>query len=589
MMIKNNYTLALLCTLAIIFTQACEKDYVQKNNTSTTTDDSDDDDSDNDNSAGMHEDSADYVWNVADIIPITLKVTSIEADNAGVTVSGTTATITAAGTYSITGSLTNGQIVVNTADEGSVRLLLNGISVSNTSTAPLYISKGKKVIVYLEENTVTTLSDATTYTYPTSDTDEPNAALYSKANMTIFGAGELIVKGNYQDGITSKDGLIIKGGVVRVSAKDDGIKGKDYLITKSGSIIVNSGGDGLKSTNTESTALGYISLASDTVNITSTSGDAISAQTNALVYSGSYTIVSGGGSSKTKSTLVSTKGIKGDVSVVINGGNINISSSDDALHSAGNVTINDGTVKLASADQGINGATSVTMNKCKLSITQAREGIESPNITMNDGDVSIISSDDAFNASKGNGGENNDGSLLNINGGYIYISPSTGDGLDSNGSISITGGTIIDHGPKSNPELAIDYNGTCNITSGFLIASGVANNMTQGASTTSTQYSLKLIFTSTITASTLFHIQDIAGNDMVTFKPVNGYSSMVFSSSLLKNGSTYSIYTGGSSTGTFKNGLYQGGSYSSGTLYSSFTISSMVTSIGSSTSGGGPR
>lgn len=582
MVIKNNYILALLSVLAIIFTQSCEKDYVKENSTETSTDD----DSDNDNSAGMHEDSADYVWDTADVIPITLKATSIEADNAGVTISGTTATITAAGTYSITGSLTNGQIVVNTTDEGTVRLLLNGISVSNSSTSPLYISKGKKVVVYLEENTVSTLSDATTYTYPSSDTDEPNAAFFSKANLTIFGAGELVVKGNYLDGITSKDGLIIKGGTIRVTAKDDGIRGKDYLITKKGIIVVNSGGDALKSSNADDTALGYISLSSDSVNITS-SGDGITAQTNTLVYSGSYTIISGGGSTKSKSTLVSTKGLKGDASVVINGGKISVSSSDDCLHSEGTVTINDGTLKLASADQGINGATSVTMNKGTLSITQAREGIESPTITMNDGDISIIASDDAFNASKGNGGENSDGSLLSINGGYIYISPTTGDGLDSNGSISITGGTVIDHGPKSNPELAIDYNGTCNITGGFLIASGIASNMTQGASTTSTQYSLKLIFTSTFSASTIFHIQDKDGNDLVTFKPANGYSSMVFSSPQLKSGSTYNIYTGGSSTGTLKNGLYQGGTYTPGTLYTSFTISSMVTSIGSSSSGGG--
>jgi hypothetical protein len=201
--------------------------------------------------------------------------------------------------------------------------------------------------------------------------------------------------------------------------------------------------------------------------------------------------------------------------------------------------------------------------------------------------VSIISSDDCFNASKGNGGEENDGSLLTINGGNIVVNTTSGDGLDSNGSIAITSGTIVAHGPQSSPEVGMDYNGTCNISGGTLVISGTNSNMTQGPSTSSSQYSVRIMLTSSKSASTLFHIQDASTNDIITFQPVRSYYSIIFSSSSLKNGSTYYIYTGGTSTGTNTNGLYSGGTYSGGTLYSSFTISGSLTTVGSISGGQG--
>jgi hypothetical protein len=580
---NKNFILWIFCAIILSVTLSCEKDYVKDDETDTQ--DSDDDT----NLDGIHEDSADYIWDASSVMLINLNGTSITSSSTGVTIAGTVATITAAGTYNITGSLSNGQIIVNTEDEGTVRLLFNGVNITSNSSAPVYVAKAKKAVIYLEKGTASYLTDASTYSYSGSDT-EPDAALHSKSNLTIFGEGSLTVKGNYKDGIKSKDGLIINSGKISVTAKDDAVEGNDYVVARNSNLTISAGGDGIKSDNSTQATLGFISLGTDTITIES-NGDAISATTSAVVNSGIYSLTTGGGSSKTVSSTSSAKGIKGDANIKINGGSIVFSSADDALHSNGSVEINGGAISVATADDGIHAETSITINAGDINITKSYEAIESPTITVNDGNIIIVASNDGFNASKGlvaGGTEQNDGSMLTINGGNIAVSVTNGDCVDSNGNASMTGGALIVHGPASSPELALDYNGTFNISGGLIIGSGPnSGNMIEGLSTSSTQYSLKLILTSSLSASTLFHIQDESGNEIVTFQPSRTYNYIVFSSPNLKNGSKYYVYTGGSHSGTLSNGLYSGGTYTAGTAYTNFTISSIVTSIGTS-SGGTP-
>jgi hypothetical protein len=527
------------------------------------------------------ESASDYTWDATKVVHITLNGTSITVDSTGATVSGSRVTITSAGTYSISGTLSDGQIVVSTKDNDVVRLILNGASITNTTNAPIFVENAVKTVLVLADNTKNYVTDGATYT--NSLDDDINAAIFSKDYLSIYGNGTLTVKANYQDGITSKDGMVIKSGTINVTAADDGIRGKDYLHIESGTFTVTSGGDGIKSDNEDGSSVGYITIDAGTFNVTSTGGDGIAAKTNLTITSGDFTVTTSGGSSVSKST-VSTKGLKGLSSVTISGGTFSINSSDDAIHSNGNINISNCTISLASSDDGIHADASLTIDSGTITITKSNEGIEGATITVNGGDIHVWASDDGFNASKGNGGESDDGSLLTINGGTIYVCPSSGDGLDSNGSLVITGGTIIVHGPQSQPDVGLDYNGTCKISGGFIIISGISSSMTQGFSTSSTQYSLKMLTSSSYTAGTLFHIQDASGNDLVTFKPEHNFSSIVFSSPSLKNGGTYYIYTGGSYSGTLTNSIYSDGTYTPGTLYSSFTVSSIVTSIGSSSS-----
>jgi len=275
------------------------------------------------------------------------------------------------------------------------------------------------------------------------------------------------------------------------------------------------------------------------------------------------------------------------MSITTSGTKLTITTTDfaeaKAVSCEGAVIINNRTVTISSADDGIKSATSVTINGGTVSITKSVEGIESPYITVNDGDVSIVSSDDCFNATKGltaGGTEQNDGSILTINGGNVMVNTTNGDGLDSNGNIVMTAGTVVAHGPTSQPEVGTDYNGTFNISGGLLLITGPnSGNMIKATSTTSTLYAVKVTINATLNSSTLFHIQDASGNSLVTYKPVRSVYYIIFSSPDLKTGTTYSVYTGGSSTGTYSNGLYIGGTYTGGTFRKSFTLTSKVTSV----------
>ncbi len=504
-----------------------------------------------------------------------LNGTSIETSSSDVSVTGAIATIKAAGNYRISGSLSNGQVIVDAGKTSLVRIILNGASVTNSSGPALLIESSLKTIVSLAESTENALTDGSSYK---NITDDPNAALFSKSDLTIFGTGSLTVKGNYNDGITSKDGLILKSGTITVTAVDDGIRGKDFVIAEGGSVTINAGGDGIKSDNDAGSSVGYVDIESGTFNITA-AGDGISAVTTVTATGGDFSLKTGGGSSGSVAYDASAKGIKGLTGVTLGMNTCNISSADDAIHSNNEVTINSGTFTIATGDDAVHADASLTMNDGTISVTKAYEGFESKTITINDGNINLSTTDDSFNATAGQRTETDDKSFIYINGGNIVLTATTGDPLDSNGSIAMKAGTVVVHGPNSQPEVGIDYNGTFNISGGMLVASGPSTMMFQGTSTTSSQNSVKITFKSALAASTIFHIQDADGYTVVTFQPVRRYITMVFSSPALVKGSTYYIYKSGTTTGTDNGGLYTDGVYTPGTLLGNFTVSGSVTSL----------
>ena len=154
-----------------------------------------------------------------------------------------------------------------------------------------------------------------------------------------------------------------------------------------------------------------------------------------------------------------------------------------------------------------------------------------------------------------------------------------GDGIDSNGSIEITGGLVLINGPTENMNGALDYMGTFNISGGTLIAVGSAG-MAQAPGTGSTQNSVIANFSSTISAGTLVHLQDSSGKAIFTFVPAKNFQSIVFSMSDLALGETYTLFGGGTISGEETYGLYPDGTYSGGIEVTNFTISSVVTQLG---------
>ena len=555
-----------------------------------------------------HEDTSDYVWDAAVVVPITLDGNIITASSAGVSINGSVAAITAAGVYSLSGSLTDGQIIVNAPDDAVVQLILNGVNLSNSTGSPLVIEEANKAILVLADNTQNVISDSSAYVFASADTDEPNAAIFSKSDLTIYGSGSLTVTGNYNDGIASKDGLLIASSTVSVTALDDGIRGKDYIVIKDGTITVSSQGDGLKSDNEEEADRGFITIAGGTITITS-GADAIQAAKEVFVTSGALTLVTGGGSQSWTADTSSAKGIVATVGVTLDGGAASIDAADDAIHSNGSITVNGGSLTLASGDDGLHADADLTINGGDIRITRSYEGLEGGVITVNAGNILVTASDDGFNVAGGAdgsgmgpgmlppggrpGGQDSFASVgsyyLYINGGYIFVDAG-GDGLDSNGAIVMTGGTAIVNGPTENMNGALDYM-AFTISGGTIIAVGSAGMAQAAGSDSSSQYAVLVNYDSVQPAGTLLHIQNSAGEDILTFAPTRQYQSITFSSPTLTNGETYTLYSGGSSTGTALNGLYQGGAYTPGTEVTTLTVSSLVTwsgAAGMGPGGGGP-
>jgi hypothetical protein len=539
----------------------------------------------------VNEDPLDYIWDTSEVVQVTLNGNSISVVPKVATVNGSNVTITSAGTYNITGSLTNGQVIVNTKDDGNVRLIFDDVNIKCSSSAPVFITKAKKTIIILKDGTQNYLADGTSYVLVNG---EPGAALFSNSYLAFSGEGSLSVTANYQDGISTDDGLIINSGTISVISADDGVRGKDYLLVRNGNITVKSKGDGLKSDNSEDNALGYISIDYGVFNITTTSGDAINAQTNLNITDGIFNLTTGGGAgtittgggnpgsggSSGYSGTISEKALKADAGLNVAKGTFTINSADDAIHSNNSITINDGTFAIATGDDAVHADGSITINGGTINISKCYEGMEGSLITVNNGTINLVSVDDGFNATKGVATEANDGSSLIFHGGNITVNSSNGDCIDSNGNVTMTGGTVIAHGPASAPEVGIDVNGTFNVSGGVLVATGPnSGNMIEAISATSSQYCMKATIQATLSSSSLFHIQDATGKNIVTYKPVRTIYYIVVSTPDLKNGSTYSIYMGGTSTGTNVNGLYVDGTYSGGTLKKSFTISGTITNV----------
>jgi len=534
-----------------------------------------------------HEETSDYIWSSSSEITITLKSTYIECSSSVVTIDGTVATITAGGNYRITGSLSNGQIIVESTDDEIVRLILDGVNVNCNYNAPLDIESSDKTIIILTNGTQNYFSDTENYVFASAEEDEPNATIFSKDDLSIYGTGTLTVSSNYNDGITSKDGLVINSGTISVTSVDDGIRGKDYLVVKNGTITVNSEGDGIKSDNDEDTTKGYILVENGTLNITS-ENDGIQAETDALVKAGTLTIKTGGGYSAYIGSDISAKAIKSGSFSVIDGGTFDLNTADDAIHSDKCVVINNGNYTISTGDDGAHADSILTINNGTININSSYEGLESCILVINDGSIDITSSDDGINVASGNDGSgvqpphpgddfsSSGDNYLYLNGGYISVN-ANGDGLDANGSIVMTGGTVLVHGPTGNDNGALDYDSGFKITGGILVAVGSAG-MAQAPSSSSTQYCVSVRLSSTQQAGSLFNIQSTDGDNIVTFKSAKSYQAIVVSSPDFTT-EKYNLYLGGSSSGTLEGGLYSDGTYTPGNKYTSFTISNIITTV----------
>ena len=533
------------------------------------------------------------------------------------------------GIYNLTGTISDGNIYIDTKD--NVKLILNGVTINSSDGPAIYIENANVVYIELASGTVNYLTDSETY----SDSNI-NGTLFSKDDLIIGGDGKLVIDANYEDGIVSKDNLKIISGEFEIESVDDGIRGKDSVVIMNGNFKINASGDAIKSTNDTDSNLGYILINDGTYDL-ETKLDGIQAETDLVINNGTFNIKTSGNDTD------SSKGLKIGSNLIINDGNFEIDSYDDSIHSNNYINIKNGSFSLSSDDDAIHADNKIVIDNGNIDVLKSYEGIEASEIIINDGDINIVASDDGINAaSKSSSNDNNDFSknmpddmkdlnnkpenmenfdpkngnrpdenmenfdpqngnkpddnnikpnfedidmnnnsniaTITINGGNIYVS-ARGDGVDANGSIYMNGGKLIINGPTDNGNGALDYDKEFKITGGILVASG-SSGMALNTSNSSTQNSIMINFTESINESELISIFDSNDNEIFTYSSSKKYQNIVISTPDLKKGETYTIYEGGSTNSIENNDLYETGLYTGGSKYEEFTIGNTVNSIG---------
>lgn len=490
----------------------------------------------------------------ANLTQIALNGNSATVTGSGVTASSGTITITEPGTYVFSGTLQDGQILIDAGKNDTVRLVLNGVSLSSSVSAPIYASQAGMVMITLAEGTENNITDASQYTFA-ADEDEPNAAVFSKCDLILNGSGALSVTANYNNGICSKDDLILTDGTISVSAVNDALRGRDSTVISGGTFALLAGGDGIQSNNDEDTEKGYVYLAGGSFEIQA-GGDGIQAETALMITDGSYQLQTG-----SSADTDSYKGLKAGLGLLITGGDFTIISADDALHSNGVVGISDGTFAISSWDDGMHADDALVIDGGTITVSESYEGLEGTSVTINGGTLSVTASDDGVNAAggsdqndfgfKGPGRDqfstNND-YFLQITGGTLRIN-AKGDGLDSNGVMLLEGGEVYVSGPTDSRNGALDTNGALTSTGGLLVAAG-STGMVQAPDTTSTQYSLSFYLTETQQGGSDIQLLTSSGSVIVSYTPEKAYQSIVISSPALQEGETYTLMIGGTENTT---------------------------------------
>ncbi len=518
--------------------------------------------------------------------------------------------------YVLSGTTANGSFKVYS--DKKFKLSLAGVSILNPVGAAINIQSSKRVFVVCADGTTNILADGSSYTSATEGEDM-KACFFSEGQLVFSGSGLLTVTGNYKHAITSdeyvrfrsgcnitipaarKDGIhvndavVIGGGILNISSTEDAIRCEDGGITMTGGFV--------KVSTTANKAHGLKSYLDVAI-----SGGAIQAQvagaaSKGISCDGNLTFSGGKLTAFTSQTalyedndLSSCAGIKCDGNILITGGEIAIQSTGGAgkgINCDGSITISDGTVKvittgtqcvygkLDSSAKGIKADGALTINGgtvlVKATGGEGSEGIESKSVlTVNNGMIAALCYDDCMNASNS----------IVINGGNIYCYSSGNDGIDSNGTLTITGGVIVSSGTTS-PEEGFDCDqNTFKITGG--IALGIGGGTSTPTSGVCTQRSV--IYGGSGSNGEYLNIRSADGTDILTYQIPRTYSQMtvLFSSPNLTSGGSYTISKGGTvSGGSEFFGLYTGATYSGGTQAATFTVGSMVTQVGSTSGGGG--
>lgn len=544
-----------------------------------------------------------------------LKNDGDSTDAQSYTGSSTTLTIDTLGDYVLSGTYSDG-VVINVADKGTVHIFLNNATIINDDGIALSNeNKNASIVLTVMDGTQNSISNASGH------------AVRIKGKLNINGSGKLSVASTGKNGINVSKSLKIADVNLEVSSANHAISAQSVEAQNATITVTNAAKDGINAqcdddttTFPEDYSEGYVALKNTTYTCT-VKGDGIQADTLVCIDGGNINITTEGnfisyanasqyglvnddfryvknGSTYKKiasdenhysyssrfALEQSAKGIKvgeieyedangneikvtdGDYLISISGAcTVTINSSDDAIHTnSGDVAILSGTITINTLDDGITSDNLTQISGGTINIQTSYEGIEGAYVSISGGNIDLKSSDDGINAAS------DDTSIkeyISISGGTIIVN-ADGDGLDSNGSILITGGTVIVHGPTSGRDAALDADSGIIIQGGTVFASSTLG-MVETPSTNSTQYVLSFAQNTSISAGSTITITDSNGDELLSVTTKKTCQSIIVSLPDFENGKSYSIY-------------------GNGTKLESFTISSIITKVGSSTSMGGP-
>lgn len=397
------------------------------------------------------------------------------------------AEITSGGSFLLSGSFT-GRLTVNAPGE-KVQLILSGAELLSLDGAALEIVDADKVFLTLAEGTENRITANGSF-----PADGADAAVFSRADLTLNGSGELYVECSEAGGIASKDDLKLCGVTLSVTAGGHGIEGKNSIRISGGSYTVHAGVDALHSAHSENADKGYIAIL---------------------------------------------------------GGSFDLQALSDGMDASGSIDISGGAFLLRCGDDGIHSDKALTVSGGCLEIFDSYEGMEAPLLTISGGEISVTARDDGLNASDGSGepgfggrGSFSDASLL-ISGGTLTVN-AAGDGLDSNGALRITGGDILVHGPTNSGNGALDTGSVIEISGGRILAIG-ASGMAVGFDASSAQPSILHNFPQSFPAGTGIALTAADGTVLLSAVSEKSFNSVVVSCEELQLGETYTLSVGSES------------------------------------------
>lgn len=495
-------------------------------------------------------------YDAAAAVSITLKDNSTTSASGAVSVKGNTVTIQDEGVYVISGTLSDGTLIVDAEKSDKVELVLDNVNITSKSFAALYVRQADKVFITLAEGSVNTLANGGSFTQ--IDDNNVDGTVFAKDDLVLKGAGSLTVSSPAGHGIAAKDELVITGGSYDVTAAKHGLQSKESVSVCGAELTVTAGKDGIKAEDSDAENVGDVYVESGSIMITAAS-DGISAGNSVTVAGGSIQITS-------DKSAQEVKGIKADSNLEIADGTIALDMSDDGLHSNGDLTVSGGSILISSGDDALHADGAVAISGGSLTVEKSHEGIEGMTIAISGGDIVINADDDALNAAGGNDASGSAGPWsrndfaaqenvgINISGGKLTVN-TKGDGLDSNGILLVTGGEVYASGPVNGGNGSLDYNGSGTISGGVFAAAG-NGQMAMNFDRSSTQCSM-LVSVGSQKAGTEVKVTDSKGTVLLSWKPETDYSCVVISLPEFQTGESYTVTAGSfSSSVTFDSTLY---------------------------------